>query len=152
MELSDVEERPVPETQAEEIARLAKLMARTTAARGVDVWAVDEHDFTAQEWAKMTRRSASAVQRNVRRGLGLETVEGGPVEQEETSESLHEKINNPDHEFTGDEHEKYVAPIHDLAERWDISDNEAEMVLEVVGYYEWQADEVSADGTPAPRV
>lgn len=49
---------------SEEIAACIK---RHTAARGVDVWAVDIEGHTAAEWAEMTDRDRSTVARNVRR-------------------------------------------------------------------------------------
>ena len=55
-----------------DIEKLAQLVEETTAARGIDLYAVDECGMTAQEWADMTGRSRSTVSRNVRRGLGKE--------------------------------------------------------------------------------
>lgn len=46
---------------------LAELIAETTAARGVDVYAVEECGLSATEWAEMTGRDRSTVSRNVRR-------------------------------------------------------------------------------------
>jgi len=46
---------------------LAELIRETTAARGVDLWAVDVEGLTAAGWARMTDRSKSTVSRNVRR-------------------------------------------------------------------------------------
>lgn len=51
-----------------ELERLAELIHETTAARGVDVYAVEERGLSAAEWAQMTGRDRSTVSRNVRRG------------------------------------------------------------------------------------
>lgn len=49
-------------------ARLVGLLiADSTAARGVDFWAVEHHGFSASEWADLTDRDRSTVARNVRR-------------------------------------------------------------------------------------
>lgn len=50
-----------------DLDRLAELIAESTAARGVDVFAVEEHGLTAAEWADKTERDRSTVSRNVRR-------------------------------------------------------------------------------------
>jgi len=50
-----------------DLERLARLIAETTAARGVDTYAVDVRGLSAAEWARMTGRDASTVSRNVRR-------------------------------------------------------------------------------------
>lgn len=50
-----------------DIDTLAELIADTTAARGVDRYAVEEHNLSAAEWARMTDRDRSTVSRNVRR-------------------------------------------------------------------------------------
>ena len=55
-----------------DLERLAELISDTTAARGIDLYAVDECGLSATEWAEMTDRSRSTVSRNVRRGLGEE--------------------------------------------------------------------------------
>jgi len=55
-----------------DLERLAELISETTAARGIDLYAVDECGLSATEWAVMTGRSRSTVSRNVRRGLGEE--------------------------------------------------------------------------------
>jgi DNA-directed RNA polymerase specialized sigma24 family protein len=55
-----------------DLQRLAELIDETTAARGVDVYAVDECDLPASEWADMTGRDRSTVSRNVRRGRKAE--------------------------------------------------------------------------------
>lgn len=52
-----------------DLDRLADLITETTAARGVDVYAVKECGLSATEWAEMTGRNRSTVARNVRRGL-----------------------------------------------------------------------------------
>lgn len=46
---------------------LADLIASTTAARGVDAYAVEERGLEPVEWAEMTDRDRSTVARNVRR-------------------------------------------------------------------------------------
>jgi hypothetical protein len=43
------------------------LIAESTAARGVDLWAVEHQGFYATEWAALTGRNESTVARNVRR-------------------------------------------------------------------------------------
>lgn len=50
-----------------DVESLAELVAATSAARGVDLWAVEERGLTASEWADKTDRSRSTVSRNVRR-------------------------------------------------------------------------------------
>jgi predicted transcriptional regulator len=50
-----------------DLETLADLIEQTTAARGVDLWVVEQHDPSARQWAEMTGRDASTVQRNVRR-------------------------------------------------------------------------------------
>lgn len=55
---------------ADDLDRLAELIAETTAARGVDVYAVEERGLSAAEWAEMTGRDRSTVSRNVRRANG----------------------------------------------------------------------------------
>lgn len=50
-----------------DLAHLAKLIERSSAARGVDFFAVKECDLSAAEWADMTGRDRSTVSRNVRR-------------------------------------------------------------------------------------
>jgi len=50
-----------------DLDRLAELITETTAARGVDVYAVEYCGFSAAEWAEMTGRDRSTVARNVRR-------------------------------------------------------------------------------------
>jgi DNA-directed RNA polymerase specialized sigma24 family protein len=54
---------------AEDLERLAELIASATAARGVDVYAVEVCGLSAAEWAEMTERDRSTVSRNVRRAL-----------------------------------------------------------------------------------
>ena len=58
-----------------DLERLAELMASTTAARGVDVYAVKGCGLSAAAWADMTDRDRSTVSRNVRRAQGA--VGGG---------------------------------------------------------------------------
>lgn len=55
-------------TEIEDLRCLAGLIEETTAARGVDVYAVEERGLSATEWAHMTGRDRSTVARNVRRG------------------------------------------------------------------------------------
>ena len=50
-----------------DLARLAELIDETSAARGVDVYAVEECGLSAAEWARITGRNRSTVARNVRR-------------------------------------------------------------------------------------
>lgn len=50
-----------------DLEELAELIKRSTAARGVDVYAVEECGLSAAEWAEMTGRNRSTVSRNVRR-------------------------------------------------------------------------------------
>lgn len=50
-----------------DLDRLADLISETTAARGVDVYAVEECGLSAAEWAERTGRDRSTVSRNVRR-------------------------------------------------------------------------------------
>lgn len=50
-----------------DLQKLAELISETTAARGVDVYAVQERGLSAVEWAEMTGRDRSTVSRNVRR-------------------------------------------------------------------------------------
>lgn len=47
--------------------QIARCIQQSTAARGVDYWAVDVCGLTAQEWGDATGRDASTVGRNVRR-------------------------------------------------------------------------------------
>lgn len=49
------------------INEIAERIAETTAARGVDSYAVNEWGLTAAEWGEMTGRDRSTVARNVRR-------------------------------------------------------------------------------------
>ena len=46
---------------------LGRLVAESTAARGVDRYAVEVAGLEAVEWAEMTDRDRSTVARNVRR-------------------------------------------------------------------------------------
>jgi len=50
-----------------DLRRLAELIEQTSAARGVDVYAVEVCGLSAAEWARMTGRDRSTVSRNVRR-------------------------------------------------------------------------------------
>jgi len=53
--------------KAIQLDELAKCIRENTAARGVDVWAVEEMGLTASQWAGLTDRDQSTVARNVRR-------------------------------------------------------------------------------------
>jgi len=55
-----------------DLDKLGELIKETTAARGIDLYAVNECGLSATEWAERTGRSPSTVSRNVRRGLGSE--------------------------------------------------------------------------------
>lgn len=46
---------------------LSKKICEHTAARGVDLWAVEEMGVSASQWANMTGRDRSTVARNIRR-------------------------------------------------------------------------------------
>jgi hypothetical protein len=46
---------------------LSEYIREHTAARGVDLWAVEEMGLPASQWAGMTDRDRSTVARNVRR-------------------------------------------------------------------------------------
>jgi DNA-directed RNA polymerase specialized sigma24 family protein len=50
-----------------DLEHLAQLINETTAARGVDRYAVDVCGVSATEWAKMTGRNRVTVQRNLKR-------------------------------------------------------------------------------------
>ena len=56
----------------EDIRKLAEFIDDSTAARGVDRWAVDELGYSVEEWAELTGRSQSPVALNVRRATGAE--------------------------------------------------------------------------------
>jgi len=60
----------MPVVDEVDLLRLASLIRETTAARGVDAWAVEELGLSARGWAKLTGRDDSTVQRNVRRAGG----------------------------------------------------------------------------------
>jgi len=47
--------------------KLAEIISQTTAARGVDYWAVEVRGLSPSDWAEMTGRDRSTVARNVRR-------------------------------------------------------------------------------------
>ncbi len=55
-----------------DLERLAELIEETTAARGVDFYAVEECGLSAAEWAEMTGRDRSTVSRNLRRAKDSE--------------------------------------------------------------------------------
>lgn len=50
-----------------DLVHLATLIEETSAARGVDLYAVEVCGLSAAEWADMTDRNRSTVARNVRR-------------------------------------------------------------------------------------
>lgn len=50
-----------------DLRKLAKRVSESTAARGLDVYAVEDCGLSAAEWAEMTGRDRSTVSRNVRR-------------------------------------------------------------------------------------
>jgi len=52
------------------IEHLASMIDESTAARGVDRYAVEVCGKSAAEWAEMTGRDRSTVSRNVRRAAG----------------------------------------------------------------------------------
>jgi DNA-directed RNA polymerase specialized sigma24 family protein len=51
----------------EMVGELATLIGESSAAQGVDFWAVESAGISASEWADMTDRGRSTVARNVRR-------------------------------------------------------------------------------------
>lgn len=52
----------------DDLALLASYIRDHTAARGVDLWAIENHDdMTAAKWAELTNRDRSTVSRNIRR-------------------------------------------------------------------------------------
>jgi len=51
----------------DDIATLAAMIRDTTAARGVDWWAIEVKGYSATDWADLTGRDESTVARNVRR-------------------------------------------------------------------------------------
>ena len=50
-----------------DLLRLTDMIRETTAARGVDLWAVEELGLSAAAWGKLTDRDRTTVSRNVRR-------------------------------------------------------------------------------------
>jgi len=48
---------------------VALLIKKSSAARGVDRWAVEHAGYSASEWSDVTGRDRSSVSRNVRRAL-----------------------------------------------------------------------------------
>jgi len=51
-----------------DILLLASYIRDHTAARGVDLWAIETHeDMSATKWAELTGRDRSTVSRNIRR-------------------------------------------------------------------------------------
>ena len=57
-------------TDDADVLVLASMINDATAARGVDRWATEVADLSATEWAELTGRAPSTVQRNVRRARG----------------------------------------------------------------------------------
>jgi len=57
----------MPVADEVDLMRLASLIRENTAARGVDVWAVEELGLSASSWAKLTGRDRSTVSRNLKR-------------------------------------------------------------------------------------
>lgn len=57
----------MPVADGVDLMRLASLIRDSTAARGVDVWAVEELGLSATAWAELTDRDRTTVARNVRR-------------------------------------------------------------------------------------
>lgn len=53
--------------KAVQLENLAECIRNNTAARGVDLWAVEEMGLSASQWAGMTDRDRSTVARNIRR-------------------------------------------------------------------------------------
>ena len=54
---------------SDDLERLGQLIKQTTAARGVDYYAVKVCGNSAVEWAEITGRDRSTVSRNVRRAM-----------------------------------------------------------------------------------
>jgi IS30 family transposase len=52
--------------------KLAAYIREHTAARGVDLWAVETQEYTPAEWAEETGRDRSTVARNLRRARDQE--------------------------------------------------------------------------------
>jgi len=50
-----------------DLQQLANRISETTAARGVDIYAVEVCELSASKWAEMTGRDRSTVSRNIRR-------------------------------------------------------------------------------------
>lgn len=60
---------------------LASMIRDNTAARGVDLWAVETNDeMSAAKWAELTGRDSSTVSRNVRRAKETRENDGSHVE------------------------------------------------------------------------
>jgi hypothetical protein len=51
----------------EDTVTLAGMIRDSTAARGVDWWAIEVKGYSATDWADLTGRDESTVARNVRR-------------------------------------------------------------------------------------
>lgn len=64
-----------------ELLLLASYIRDHTAARGVDLWAVETHDdMTAAKWGEITGRDGSTVSRNIRRAKKTIENDGSHVE------------------------------------------------------------------------
>jgi hypothetical protein len=59
----------VERTENVDVEKLGELVAETTAARGVDLHAVEVCGLSAAEWGRVTDRDRSTVATNVRRGV-----------------------------------------------------------------------------------
>lgn len=66
-----------------DLRRLALLIEETSAAQGVDYYAVEVCGKSATEWAGMTGRDRSTVSRNVRRASDFSTNEDKNAEGDE---------------------------------------------------------------------
>lgn len=53
--------------KAIQVETVAEYIREHTAARGVDLWAVEEMGLSASQWASLTDRDRSTVARNIRR-------------------------------------------------------------------------------------
>lgn len=57
------------EMDSVDLEELGEIISRTTAARGVDLYAVERCGLSASDWANLTDRDRSTVSRNVRRAV-----------------------------------------------------------------------------------
>jgi len=53
--------------KTDESRLIARCIASSSAARGVDSWAVEHAGYSASDWAELTDRDPTTVARNVRR-------------------------------------------------------------------------------------